>query len=386
MEAIVFIPVRGGSKSIPKKNIKSFCGKPLVYWVTLAAQKANSVDKVIISTDSPEIKETVLSFNFSKLEVFNRSQKNATDRSSTESAMLEYIKSNNLPLDLKFILAQATSPFLTSFNIDSAIEELNNSNKYSLLSCSIMKRFLWTADGASLNYDRYNRPRRQDFSGILVENGAIYINSIRNILKRNNRLSDNVHVYVMPEYAITEIDEPDDWVYAEYLMKTHILSKEPKVKNIKLVLSDVDGVLTDAGMYYSENGDELKKFNTHDGKGFELLKSAGYKTGIITSENTKVVERRAKKLKVDYLYQGKQNGSKLESALQICTKLNISLEEVAYIGDDINCYELLIACGFAACPNNANQKIKNIPNIQILNKNGGEGVFREFSALILDLN
>ncbi|GAL78674.1 N-acetylneuraminate cytidylyltransferase [Algibacter lectus] len=111
----------------------------------------------------------------------------------------------------------------------------------------------------------------------------------------------------MPEYTMIEIDELDDWVYAEYLMKKHVLSHNKK--EIKLFLTDVDGVLTDAGMYYSENGgDELKKFNTHDGKGFELLRNENIKTGIITSENTKIVERRANKLKVDYLFQGKEHG------------------------------------------------------------------------------
>ena len=107
--------------------------------------------------------------------------------------------------------------------------------------------------------------------------------------------------------------------------------------NIKLFLSDVDGVMTDAGMYYTESGDEFKKFNTHDGMAFQLLREAGIKTGIITTENTKIVERRAAKLKVDYLYQGKGFGNKLQAAKEICEKENITLQEVAYIGDDINC-------------------------------------------------
>ena len=164
-------------------------------------------------------------------------------------------------------------------------------------------------------------------------------------------------------------------------MKKHVLSQDKK--KIKLFLSDVDGVLTDAGMYYSENGDELKKFNTHDGKGFELLRNANIKTGIITSENTKIVERRAKKLKVDFLYQGKEHGGKLEAAKVICKDLGITLDEVAYIGDDVNCLELLSNVGFAACPNNAVDIIKAIPNILVLSAKGGEGAVREFVNKIL---
>ena len=155
---------------------------------------------------------------------------------------------------------------------------------------------------------------------------------------------------------------------------------------IKLFLTDVDGVLTDGGMYYSENGDELKKFNTRDGMGFELLRKAGIKTGIITSENTEVVERRASKLKVDYLYQGKREGGKLAAAKEICAKENINLADVAYIGDDINCMDLLEAVGNAACPADAMQAVKDIMNIKVLKMKGGEGAVREFSEMILSEN
>jgi 3-deoxy-D-manno-octulosonate 8-phosphate phosphatase (KDO 8-P phosphatase) len=149
-------------------------------------------------------------------------------------------------------------------------------------------------------------------------------------------------------------------------------------KKIKLFLSDVDGVMTDGGMYYTESGDEFKKFNTHDGMAFQMLREAGIKTGIITSENTEIVTRRAAKLKVDFLYQGKRDGGKFSAAMEICIMLGISLSEVAYIGDDINCFDLLSNVGMAACPMNSNSKIKKIPNIILLHKMGGDGVVREF--------
>lgn len=154
--------------------------------------------------------------------------------------------------------------------------------------------------------------------------------------------------------------------------------------NIKVFLSDVDGVMTDAGMYYTESGDEFKKFNTHDGMGFNLIQRAGIKIGIVTTENTKMVERRAAKLKMDYLYQDKGFGGKLESALDICKKEGITIKEVAYIGDDVNCIELLNAVGVAACPANATKKVKAIEGIIHLQKNGGEGAVREFIDMILD--
>lgn len=151
-----------------------------------------------------------------------------------------------------------------------------------------------------------------------------------------------------------------------------------KASRIKLLLTDVDGVLTDGGMIYSDSGDQLKKFHAHDGMGLQMVRRMGIKTGFITSEDTKLVENRFKKLKLDYLYQGKQEGGKLASALEICQKEGITLAEVAYIGDDINCQELLENVGIAACPADATKAIQQMPGILVLSKKGGEGCVREF--------
>ena len=150
--------------------------------------------------------------------------------------------------------------------------------------------------------------------------------------------------------------------------------------NIKLFATDVDGTMTDGCMYYVENGLELKKFNFRDGMGFKLLRDAGIKTAIITSEDTPIVKKRADKLKVDYLSMG--SWDKLDFVKNICKELNISLDEVAYIGDDINDIELLNAVGMKACPNNAVKKVKNIKDIIILSTKGGEGAVREFIDII----
>ena len=381
---IAFIPVRCGSKSIPFKNIKDFCGKPLVYWNLLALENSKNIDKVYVATDCKEIKEVVESFEFKKVKVYDRDAKNANDTASTESVMLEFIDKNSFDDNDLFLLVQATSPLTQTKDFDEALEKLRVEKADSLLTCVRTKRFYWNEDGTPLNYDYQNRPRRQDFDGMLMENGAFYINSIKNIKKDKNRLSAKIAIYEMEEFTSVEIDEEDDWIIKEQLMKKHILKYKKQDIKIKLFLSDVDGTLTDAGMYYGENGEEFKKFNTHDGKAFELLRLFGIKTGIITSENTKIVTNRAKKMKVDYLYQGLEYKGKLDIAKEICKKENISLDEVAYIGDDVNCKELLESVGLKACPNNALDEIKNIPYIIKLSKNGGNGAVREFIEYILE--
>ena len=382
MKTIAFIPARSGSKSIPKKNIKPLCGRPLVFWVMSALQKVDNINEMVIATDSDEIEEVALNFNLSKTRIFRRSSENAGDTSTTESVMLEYVEKSFLNDDDIFVLVQATSPLTKSVHFSEALKIYQESKYDSILSCVRNYRFFWNEDGTSKNYDFKNRPRRQDFSGQLMENGAFYISTVGNIKKSKNRLSGKIGIYEMPEYTSTEIDEPEDWTVLENLMHSHILSTRME-REIKLVLSDVDGVLTDGGMYYSESGNELKKFNTRDGMGFQLLKENGIKTGIITSEETDIVTRRAKKLQVDYLCQGKKNGEKLAAVKEICEKEGILLENIAYIGDDVNCLELLLDVGLAACPADALDRVKRIPHIEILSQKGGKGVFREFVEKIL---
>lgn len=219
---IVFIPVRGGSKSIPLKNIKEINGKPLVYWSVLAAEKASLVDKIIVATDSLDIKTTVLDFGFKKVEVYDRDFQNAQDTSSTESVMLEYINNSQINLQDNFILIQATSPLLKSEHIDGMIKTYQATNVDSIFSAVREKQFHWieTSEGVKpINYDYKNRPRRQDFQGILAENGACYINSVSNILRDKCRLSGKILAYELPAYTGYEIDEESDWIIVESLMK-----------------------------------------------------------------------------------------------------------------------------------------------------------------------
>lgn len=382
---IAFIPVRGGSKSIPLKNIKDFCGKPLVCWNIEALEACPEVDKIVVATDSDEIWQTVENYNYSKTMLYRRSPENACDTASTESVMLEYINYTKLPDDCVFMLVQATSPLTETKHFTEAIRMYTKDKYDSLITCVRNYRFFWNEDGTSINYDYINRPRRQDFKGMLMENGAFYINRVKNILYNCNRLGGKIGIYEMPEYTATEIDEPDDWIILENLMRKHVLALQniPRKSQIKLFISDIDGTLTDGGMYYSEDGDELKKFNTRDGMAFGLLHNAGIKTAIITSENRMLNQRRADKLHIDFFYQGKREGGKLAAAKEICSKLGISLHEAAYIGDDINCINLLSAVGIAACPSDAHLKVKTIPGIMIMTQKGGDGCVREFVENII---
>ncbi|MFN8790513.1 MAG: KdsC family phosphatase [Bdellovibrionales bacterium] len=150
---------------------------------------------------------------------------------------------------------------------------------------------------------------------------------------------------------------------------------------VRLFLTDIDGVLTDGGMYYTEKGDEFKKFQVQDGMGFNILKELGIKTGFVTAESRELNLRRSQKLALDFYYPGEKD--KLTRVKDLCQSLKISLKDVAYIGDDRNDLELLQEVGFRACPANARPEIKQISGIYQTQARGGDGAVREWIDLLI---
>ncbi|WP_270739585.1 N-acylneuraminate cytidylyltransferase [Massilioclostridium coli] len=384
---IALIPVRGGSKSIPMKNIKPICGKPLVYWTAKAACQCPQIDRVYISTESQEIKQVVEQFQakepqlFSKLEVVGRSEETATDTASTESVMLEFAKQHEFE---NIALVQATSPLLSSQDLTNGFQALQTDGTDSIVSVVRQKRFQWKVNnGFALptNYDVFQRPRRQEFEGYLVENGAFYICSREDLLRTQNRVSGKIKAVEMDEDSFFEVDEPRDWAIVEALMRKNnpVLIRRPS--NIRMFLTDCDGCLTDGGMYYSERGDELKKFNTRDGMGFGLLREKGIITGIITSEEVELNQRRADKLRLDFLESGCKD--KLAVIQKRCEKYGISLEQVVYVGDDINDLEAIQTVGYGCCPSDAMPCVQQAADY-IASAKGGQGVIREIVEQLLE--
>ncbi|WP_455615314.1 cytidylyltransferase domain-containing protein [Eisenbergiella sp.] len=387
---VAFIPVRGGSKSIPLKNIKPISGKPLVYWTVKAACGCKYIDRVYVATDSDKIRETVEGFKkgveaelFSKAIVIDRSAESASDTASTEFAMLEFAEKYEFD---NIVLVQATSPLLISSDLDCGFEAFEEEGTDSVLSVVRQKRFHWADDKNGFahptNYDVFKRPRRQEFDGYLVENGAFYISSKTDLIKSQNRVSGNIKAVEMNEDTFFEIDEPSDWVIIEALMKKNGITAPNEMPEIKMFFTDCDGCLTDAGMYYSEHGDELKKFNTRDGMGFKLLREKGIITGIITSESVDLNRRRAEKLKLDILEAGCQD--KVAAVKKYCEQYGVNLENVCYIGDDINDIGVIEIVGYGCCPADAMPEVIEVARF-VTKAKGGEGVIREVVEKIVSV-
>lgn len=158
------------------------------------------------------------------------------------------------------------------------------------------------------------------------------------------------------------------------------MTNTERALRIKLLVMDVDGTLTDGAMYYSERGEDLKRFNTRDGMGITLLHRAKIQTAIITSEHSPIVVRRAEKLRIKEVMLGSKD--KTTTLLDMARRLDLVPEDIAYIGDDVNDLHVMRLCGFSACPADAVESIKDVAHM-VCQRPGGNGAVRELAEFIL---
>lgn len=383
MKKIGLIPLRKESKSIKNKNKRKLLGRPLFSWVLGEAIFSN-LDEVYVYTDDEYIIDYInTEYNWTeKVKVLKRSPESATDTASTEFAMNEFVRKIDNKYDILMLL-QATSPLTTKEDINKAIELLSEGKYDSIISVVETKRFFWNESGKPENYDFNNRPRRQDFKGTLVENGAIYITTKEQFEESGIRIGGKIGLLKMNEDTLYEIDEPNDWEIIEKLLKNRLLKNKKNISKIKAIVLDVDGIFTDAKVYYNENGEYLKQFSLRDGMGLSFLKDNDIDIIVITSENSKIVKKRMEKLGINKVYLGvKDKYSRLEKIL-LDEKLN--RYEIAYLGDDINDISNIASCGWGICPQDAINEIKEVADI-IINKNGGNHFIRESINFVLKYN
>lgn len=382
MKKIGFIPLRKGSKAIAGKNKKKLLGRPLFTWV-LTEALFSKLDVVYVFTDDEEVIDFIANeYQWTtKVKALLRNEQNANDTASTESAMLEFSEEINHDYDLLCLL-QATSPLTLSNDINTAIAKIENYNFDSAVSVVKTHRFVWNSDGTPQNYDIYKRPRRQDFNGLFIENGAIYCTKKEAFLKSKNRISDSIAIVEMPEETLIEIDSETDWTIAENLLLER-QKRQKKSSKIDYLVLDVDGVFTDGCVYYSADGELTKKFDMRDGMGLEIIRQNNVEVVVVTSENSELVAKRMQKLKIANTFLGvKDKYSFLKHFLQ---DKNSSFDAVAYVGDDVNDLANLCSVGWSFAPFNATNIVKNNVDI-VLTKSSGNGAIREVCEFILNYN
>ncbi|OEK08853.1 cytidyltransferase [Flavivirga aquatica] len=381
MKKIGFIPLRKGSKGIPNKNKRKMVGRPLFTWVLGEAIFSN-LDEVYIYTDDQDLIDFVKKEYYwtPKVKAILRSEASATDTASTEFAILEFSDKLNYNFDV-FCLLQATSPFTQRDNINDCLNKLTEGYD-SALTVVNTHRFLWNENGTPINYNPKSRPRRQDFEGMLVENGAVYTITKEALKNNKNRLGDKIAVVKMAEDSLLEIDTESDWIAVESLLMER-QKREKKSDRITHVVLDVDGVFTDGTITYTKEGEHTKNFDMRDGMGLEILRQFNVQVMVMTSEDSALVAKRMNKLKIEHVFLGVKD--KFTLLNKIIIDQGITLSNIAYVGDDVNDLTNICSVGWSLAPNNATDIVKQNADI-VLSKNSGAGAIREASQFIMNYN
>lgn len=385
LDIIAVIPARGGSKGIPKKNIINFCGKPLLAWTIEQALGSRLTKDVYVSSDADDI------LNISKrcgAEIIRRPKRLALDNSSSEEALkyaITFVERNTGEQIGIVVFLQASSPIRTSEDIDNAIKLFISKKADSLFSAAILEGFcIWKYRNnklVSLTYDYQNRDKRQDRQPLYLENGSMYIFKPEVLKKYNNRLGGKIAIYTMDYWKSYQIDTVEDMKICGYFMRNKILKKQPRIniEDIRLIVYDFGGVMTDNKVIIFEDGRESIVANRSDGLGVEAPKKMGISQIILSTESNDVVRARAKKLNLSIIYACKDKKSTL---IKYCKKRGYNLSKVVYVGNDINDLEAMEVVGYPIAPADAQIEIKKIAKI-VTKARGGDGVIREVLDFII---
>lgn len=213
---LCFIPVRKGSKGIPGKNLKVLGGKPLVCWILDTVLDAEVADEVWIATDCDEMERLVCTRYAEQVRIYRRSERSARDEAPTMVVVREFLEEVNPDDDDRFILLQTTSPFTRKEELKALKEEMEKGKYDSYISCCRQKKFRWDKDGQPLDYTFARKPRRQDYEGMLLESGAFYASTVRQIKQSDSLVSGNIRVMETDASGMIDIDDHEDWMQAEH--------------------------------------------------------------------------------------------------------------------------------------------------------------------------
>ena len=380
------IPARGGSKGIPGKNLKRIAGQPLVAWTIQAAKQARHVQRVVVSTDDPAIAEVARAYG---AEVVERPVELSHDTASSESALLHALDQLQSAEDYRpelLVFLQCTSPLTEPEDIDGAIELLLAEGADSACSAARFHYFLWRSHAQTgaegINHDKRVRLRRQDREPEFLETGAVYVMRVEGFRAARHRFFGKTVLYETPAERVCEIDELVDLQLAELRLRELLRKRSASLLPAKVaaLVMDFDGVLTDNRVLVDQEGRESVSCSRADGMGLELLRKAGLPLLVLSKEQNPVVAARCKKLRVR-CEQGVE--AKLSALLAYCTELGVAIEDVVYVGNDINDLECLRAVGCGVAVADSHPEALRAAKL-VLATAGGAGAVRELCDLILE--
>lgn len=383
--AIAIIPARGGSKGLPRKNVMPLHGKPLLAHTISAARLARHIDRVIVSTDDPEIAAVARAHG---AEVVDRPAALAGDLASSEAAILHAIDtlfpaSDAAPEITVFL--QCTSPLTASEDIDGLVEALIAQGADSAFTGTRFHHFLWRVDEAGamagINHDPAVRLMRQQRSAEFLETGAGYAMRTAGFRVSGHRFFGRLAMWETPAERVGEIDDLADFQAIEARMGTAAAAKKQASlpERPSALILDFDGVLTDDRVFVDEHGVESVVCSRSDGMGIEMLRASGLPMIVLSKEQNPVVEARCRKLQIACV-RGLE--TKLATMLDWARTHDIDLDRAVYVGNDINDLECMARVGCAAAPRDARPRALAAADF-IIDADGGRGAIRSLSELLL---
>ncbi|PZQ91940.1 MAG: acylneuraminate cytidylyltransferase [Leifsonia xyli] len=385
-EVVAIIPVRGGSRGVPRKNLRRVGGVPLVVRAVETALAVNSIDRVVVTTDDAEIGALARSHG---AEIVNRPTELAGDTASSESAIdhaLGVLAGRGVEVGT-IVFIQATSPFIEPADIDDAVERVRTGTADVVFSAVPSWGFLWrpvAADQADavgsvtgVNHDPAHRPRRQDRTPEYLETGAFYVLDAAGYVRAGHRFFGTIAAGLVAESTAIEIDTEEQLLLASAIATV----VDPAVARIDVdvVVTDFDGVHTDDRVLVSEDGIEFVTVNRSDGMGVAQLLAAGVPVLILSTERNRVVAARARKLGVEVLHGVDDKVAALEVW---AADAEVPLDRIAYLGNDVNDLGCLELVGWPVVTPGAHPLVRAAARV-VLDRAGGDGAVRELAERVL---
>ncbi|MFJ4999946.1 cytidylyltransferase domain-containing protein [Microbacterium sp. NPDC088619] len=387
---VAIIPARGGSKGVPRKNLRRVGGVPLVERAVRTARETDGIDLVVVSTDDDEIAAVS---EAAGARVVRRPAEISGDTASSESAILhalDVLDAEGEPADVVAFL-QATSPFIPRGALSGAVREVREGTADSMFAAHETYGFLWSHGGAArlgragqtdagaavaLNHDAAHRPRRQDREPHFLETGAFYVFRADGFREAEHRFFGRIRIAEVPEWTAIEIDDEQQLRIARALAALH---ESPERVPVRAIVTDFDGVHTDDTATVDADGIERVRVSREDGMGVSLLRRAGIPMLILSTEVNAVVRARADKLRVPVLHGIEDKESALRGWAE---EVGIPLADIAYLGNDVNDLPALRIVGWPVAVADAHPLVLEAARV-VLSRSGGHGAVRELIERVL---
>ncbi len=378
-EVVAVIPARGGSKGVPRKNLRRVAGVPLVARAIVAAQGAASVDRVVVSTDDDEIAAVAHEWG---AHVIDRPAELAGDTTSSEAVLLHALDDlADAGVEVAtLVFLQATSPFIDPRDLDLAVELLAANEHDCVFSAIETYGFLWASaagEASGVNHDPSMRPRRQDRDPHYLETGAFYVMDAAGFAAARHRFFGRIGIVEVAERTAIEIDSEEQLEMAQAIAP--LVPEASDLVDVVAVVTDFDGVHTDDTVITDAYGRESVQVSRSDGMGVARLRRAGIPVLILSSETNDVVSARARKLQVD-VRQGVDD--KVAVLREWSATQQVPLSRIAYIGNDVNDLGCLELVGYPVAVPEAHPLVLAAARV-VVRHAGGHGAVRELADRVL---